>query len=59
VVWFTLLTIDQKDAPYIALALTIENDGIWTADKHFKKQNYIKVFTTEDLIKLFQTNQKV
>lgn len=51
--------IDKKDVPYIALALTIENNGIWTADEHFKKQDYIKIFTTEDLIKLFGINQKI
>jgi len=30
--------IDPKDSPFIALALSIENDGIWTRDKHFQKQ---------------------
>ena len=44
--------IDEKDVPFIALALSIKNDGIWTNDKHFKKQKKIKIFTTQDLIKL-------
>lgn len=47
--------IDKKDIPYIALALAIENDRIWTADKHFKQQNAIQIFTTKDLLsKLFK-----
>jgi len=46
--------IDRKDTPYIALALSIENDGIWTLDKHFKQQSIIKIFTTEDLLNLFK-----
>ncbi|MBS3060935.1 MAG: hypothetical protein J4432_05530 [DPANN group archaeon] len=33
-----------------ALALSIDNDGLWTADKDFDKQNKIKVWKTKDLI---------
>lgn len=45
--------IDNKDIPYIALAT--ENDGIWTADKHFKQQKVIQIFTTKDILsKLFK-----
>ena len=29
--------IDEKDAQFIALALSIKNNGIWSNDKHFKK----------------------
>lgn len=41
--------IDEKDVQFIALALSIKNDGIWTNDKHFKKQNAIKILTTYDI----------
>ena len=41
--------IDEKDIPYIALALSL-NTGIWSDDKHFKKQNKIKVYTTSELL---------
>ena len=44
--------IDEKDIPYIALALAINNDGIWTNDEHFQKQNKIKVWKTKEIIKL-------
>ena len=43
--------IDEKDIPYIALALAINNDGIWTNDEHFQKQNKIKVWKTKEIIK--------
>ena len=44
--------IDEKDIPYIALALAINNDGIWTNDEHFQKQDEIKVWKTKEIIKL-------
>lgn len=44
--------IDENDIPYIALALAINNDGIWTNDEHFQKQNKIKVWKTKEIIKL-------
>jgi len=49
--------IDPKDIPFIALALSIENDGIWTRDKHFAEQISIKTYTTSDLISIY--NQKI
>lgn len=42
--------IDKNDTPFIALALAITNDGIWTDDKHFERQNRIKILKTSDLI---------
>jgi predicted nucleic acid-binding protein len=46
--------IDPSDTPFIALALAVENDGIWSDDKHFEKQNRIKVWKTEELLKLIK-----
>ena len=43
--------IDEKDIPFIALALSFENDGIWTQDKHFLKQKEVKIWRTEDILK--------
>ena len=43
--------IDTKDAPFIAAALAIPNDGIWSHDKHFEKQNKIKIWLSKDLLK--------
>lgn len=43
--------IDPDDSPFVALALAIENDGIWSDDKHFKEQAAIKIWNTKDLVK--------
>jgi len=44
--------IDKKDIPFIALALSFENNGIWTEDKHFEKQKKIKTWRTTHLLSL-------
>ena len=43
--------IDKKDAPFVALALSISNDGIWSDDSDFDKQNKIKIWKTAELLK--------
>lgn len=45
-------SIDPKDTPFIALALAVENDGIWSEDKHFEQQDRVNVWKTKDLLKL-------
>ena len=42
--------IDIKDSIFIAIALSTKNDGIWSEDKHFEKQNTIHLWKTKDLI---------
>lgn len=42
---------DEKDTPYIALALKL-NIGIWSNDKKLKGQNEVIVYNTEDMVKL-------
>ena len=42
--------IDEKDIPFIAVALSLKNNGIWSNDKHFKEQFEIKVYSTRELI---------
>jgi predicted nucleic acid-binding protein len=42
--------IDADDAPFLAAALSISCDGIWTEDPHFLKQSAIKVWRTRDLL---------
>jgi predicted nucleic acid-binding protein len=41
--------IDPKDTPFIAAALATQSD-IWSNDKHFEKQDRIKVWKTKNLI---------
>jgi predicted nucleic acid-binding protein len=43
--------IDPDDSPFIALALSVVNDGIWTDDHHFMQQKEIKIWRTKDLLK--------
>ncbi len=50
--------IDPKDIPFIALALSIENDGIWTRDKHFSKQTSVRIYSTKELISIYKIKNK-
>ncbi|MBS3128740.1 PIN domain-containing protein [Candidatus Woesearchaeota archaeon] len=43
--------IDAKDTPFIAAALAIKA-AIWSDDKHFQKQNKVKIYKTNELISL-------
>ena len=47
----TMKDIDPKDAPVIACALSVKNSAIWSEDKHFDKQNEVRVYKTKDLLK--------
>jgi len=47
------ITPDEGDTEYLALALKL-NCSIWSNDKQLKKQNYIKVINTSELMKLFK-----
>jgi predicted nucleic acid-binding protein len=47
--------IDPDDTPFIALALAIENEGIWTEDKHFEEQKAVRTWKTADLVVLNQS----
>ena len=44
--------IDRDDVPFVALALSFPNDGIWSEDTHFLRQKKVKVWRTRDLLKL-------
>ncbi len=51
------LTDDKDDAPIIALALSLDNEGIWTYNtKHFRQEIFgerIIVLSTKDVIRLY------
>jgi predicted nucleic acid-binding protein len=51
------LTDDKDDAPVIALALSADNEGIWTYNpKHFRQEIFgerIRVLSTKDVIELY------
>lgn len=44
--------IDEKDSPFIALALTLKCP-VWSNDEHFKQQKKAAVYKTEELIDEF------
>ncbi|MCX6701516.1 MAG: PIN domain-containing protein [Methanomicrobiales archaeon] len=43
-------SIDENDAPFLAVGLALKLDGIWTEDRHFLRQHLLKVFHTGDLV---------
>jgi predicted nucleic acid-binding protein len=44
--------IDPDDAPFLALAMKTKVDGIWSEDKGFQQQNYVKIYTTKELLEI-------
>ena len=46
--------IDPNDSPFIALALSFQNDGIWTQDKDFDRQSVIRVWKTHQLLEVIK-----
>ena len=49
---YVSLISDIDDVPFLALCIALKADGIWTDDKHFMEQDKVKVFRTDDMIKL-------
>ncbi|MBI5036668.1 hypothetical protein HZC09_04985 [Candidatus Micrarchaeota archaeon] len=45
-------SIDPDDTPFVAAALAINADGIWSDDRHFERQNLAKIFKTSRLAQL-------
>ncbi len=50
--------IDLDDAPFIALAMSFPNDGVWSNDKDLRRQTTIRVWTTEELLEWLKSKQK-
>lgn len=46
--------VDIEDVVFIALALSVENDGIWTDDADFEKQTKIKIWKTGDILSILK-----
>ena len=44
--------VDESDAPFLALALSFSNDGIWSNDKHFQRQELVKCWTTQEMLEV-------
>ncbi len=43
-------SVDENDAPFLAVGLALKLDGIWTEDRHFIRQDLLRVFHTSDLV---------
>jgi predicted nucleic acid-binding protein len=44
--------IDENDTPFVAAALSAQCDGIWSDDRHLKRQRKVRVWTTKDIVSL-------
>lgn len=42
--------VDREDAPYIAAALAVDCDGLWSDDPHLKRQSAVPCWTTKELV---------
>lgn len=49
-----MVTIDEFDTSFLALGLALHLDGIWTDDKHFQEQRLLKVYGTEELLRIIE-----
>ena len=42
--------IDSEDVVFIAVALSISDSVIWSDDRHFEKQDKVKLFKIKDMV---------
>ncbi len=42
--------VDENDSPFLAVGMALGINGIWTEDRHFLRQNLLKVYSTGDLV---------
>jgi predicted nucleic acid-binding protein len=45
-------TIDENDAPFLAVGLALGIGSIWTEDRHFQRQDILKVCSTRYLLEI-------
>lgn len=53
----TSIIISALHSPFMALALYL-GYPIWSNDDHFKQQNIVKTYTTEELMKLLREKEE-
>lgn len=49
---------DPKDIPYVALALALQADGIWTEDRELISLGSLTVYRTSDLVRFAFVDRK-
>lgn len=42
--------VDPSDVPYLACALAVDADAVWSHDRHFDEQDLVEVWTNADLL---------
>jgi predicted nucleic acid-binding protein len=47
--------VDVGDVPFVAAAMSVRCDGIWSDDKHLRRQDKIRVWTTKEIVGLRHT----
>ena len=47
-----MVDIDRSDTPFVAAALSLPCDGIWSDDLHLKRQKKVKVWNTKEVLGL-------
>ena len=47
-----MVGIDRSDTPFVAAALSLPCDGIWSDDLHLKRQKKVKVWNTKEVLGL-------
>ncbi len=48
--------VDPKDVAYLAAALAVPCDGIWSDDRHLKAQESVPCWTTKELVAALRTD---
>ena len=47
-----MVGIDRSDTPFVAAALSLPCDGIWSDDLNLKRQKKVKVWNTKEVLGL-------
>ena len=47
-----MVDIDRSDIPFVAAALSLLCDGIWSDDADLKRQKRVKVWNTKEVLGL-------
>lgn len=42
--------IDRNDIPFVAAALSVQSEGIWSDDKDLKRQSKVRVWNTKEIL---------
>jgi predicted nucleic acid-binding protein len=45
-----MASIDPDDVPFVAASMSVNCDGIWSDDKHLRRQNKVRVWTTKEIV---------